>query len=190
MRKDLGKQSGIFPMPVILLAAYDENKDVGVMAVSWCGMLSQEQVVLNLVNSWNTVKNIMHSKAFTVNLVSEEYLKQADFLGLVSGNKIPNKFEKSGFHAIESEYVNAPIIKELPVALECELENIRDEDGLKRVVGTIVNISVDESVYDEDGLVEPLKFKSVVYDPFRNDYYSVGEKLGDAWKLGADVLQN
>ena len=190
MRKDLGKQSGIFPMPVILLAAYDENKDVGVMAVSWCGMLSQEQVVLNLVNSWNTVKNIMHSKAFTVNLVSEEYLKQADFLGLVSGNKIPNKFEKSGFHAIESEYVNAPIIEEMPVALECELENIRDEDGLKRVVGTIVNISVDENALDENGMVEPLKFNAVIYDPFRNDYYNVGEKLGEAWKVGADLMQN
>ena len=190
MRKDLGKLTGMFPSPVALVATYDENKNVDVIVATWCGMCADTRVVINVRESSKTLQNIKYSKAFTLSIANEKYLAQVDFLGMSSAKKMPDKFERTGLHAFESDYVNAPIIDELPLALECEFEELRDENGSKRIVGKIINISVDENVLDDNGTVEPEKLCAVAFDPYGLNYYGIGKKVTDAFKIGTDILYN
>ena len=190
MRKDLGKLTGIFPCPVTVVATYDENKNVDVMLATWCGMCSGEHVVINVGETSKTLQNIKYSKAFTLSMADRKYLAQVDFLGMSSAKKMPDKFERTGFHAVESDYVNAPLIEELPLTLECEFEELRDEREMKRIVGKIINISADESVLDHNGTVEPEKLNAVVFDPYGLNYFGIGSKVADAYKIGSEISYN
>ena len=106
-------------------------------------------------------------------------------MGLVSGNKEPDKFAKAGFHATKSEFVDAPLIDELPMAVECRLVSYDPESC--RLVGEIVNVSADESVLDEDGKIDPDKLRPITFDPIHNAYRVLGEKVGNAFKDGAKL---
>ena len=189
MRKDLGSLPAGFPMPVLMVAAYDENGKVNVMNVAWGGICGMDKIALNLAPERKTLANIKASKAFTVALADEAHIKEADFLGIASGNTMPDKFERSGLHAVKSSHVNAPIIEEFPLTMECRLEEVRECFGEMRVVGTIVNVNVDEKVLDEKGKVDAKKLNAVTFDQFRNGYYSVGEKIAQAWNAGAGLMK-
>ena len=182
MKKDLGIVQAVFPMPVLMVASYDENGVPDVMNASW-GMISKpDQITLYLSEPHKTVKNIRFSKAFTVSLATEEMVVASDYVGVESGRKVPDKFEKSGFHATKSEFVNAPLIDELPVALECKVKSF--ENGI--LLGEIVNVSADDSVIT-DGKVDLEKFKPITFDPFNNAYIGLGKKVGNAFKDGMEL---
>lgn len=189
MRKDLGKQPAIFPMPVLMIAAYDENGTVNVMNAAWgmtCGM---DKIALFIDEDHKTTKNIRAVKAFTVSLADRDHMDVADFYGIATGNKMPDKFTKSGYHAEKSAHVNAPIITEFPVALECELAEIVDTDHLHAVVGTIVNVSADEKVLSENGKIDPLRLNALIFDQFQSGYYVATEKVGQAWDAGKEIMK-
>lgn len=189
MRKDLGKQPAVFPMPVLMIAAYDENGTVNVMNAAWgmtCGM---DKIALFIDEGHKTTKNIRAVKAFTVSLADRDHMDVADFYGIATGNKMPDKFAKSGYHAEKSAHVNAPIITEFPVALECELAEIVDTDHLHAVVGTIVNVSADEKVLSENGKIDPLKLNALIFDQFQSGYYVTTEKVGQAWDAGKEIMK-
>ena len=110
-----------------------------------------------------------------------------DYVGIVSANQVPDKFQRAGFHAEKASQVDAPLIRELPMALECEL--VRYDPGTGRMVGRIVNVCADEAVLDETGKVDASKLNAFVFDQFRSGYYAIGEKVGQAWHTGAPLMK-
>jgi len=189
MRKDLGVQPAVFPMPVLMVAAYDENGTVDVMNAAWGMICGHGKIALFIDEDHKTTKNIRVSKAFTVSLADKDHMDVADFYGIATGNKMSDKFEKSGYHAEKSAHVNAPVVTEFPVTLECELAEIVETENLHAVVGKIVNVSADEKVISENGKVDPLKLKALIFDQFQAGYYVAGEKVGQAWNAGKALME-
>ncbi|MBQ9062855.1 MAG: flavin reductase family protein [Eubacterium sp.] len=189
MKKALGAVPAVFPMPVLMIAAYDENGKVNVMNAAW-GMISEmNKITLFIGEGHKTTQNIHKTKAFTVALADREHMEAADFFGIATGNMMEDKFERTGFTAVKSEFVNAPVIEEFPVVMECELEQTIYTDTFHAVVGKIVNTSAEEKVLDENGKIDPEKIDALVFDIFQNGYYVVGEKVGKAWNAGANMMK-
>ena len=189
MRKDLGIQPALFPMPVLMVAAYDENGLVNVMNAAWGTACDMDKVALIIDEDHKTTKNIRAVKAFTVSIADRAHMETAHFFGIATGNTMPDKFARSGCHAEKSENVNAPIITEFPVTLECELAEIVDTENLHAVVGKIVNVSADEAVLSENGKIDPAKLNALIFDQFQSGYYVAGEKVGQAWHAGAAMMK-
>ena len=189
MRKDLGPLPALYPMPVLMVAAYDENGVVNVMNAAWGTACDMDKVALIIDEDHKTTKNIRAVGAFTVSIADLAHMEAADFFGIATGNTMPDKFARSGCHAEKSAHVNAPIIPEFPVTLECELAEIVDTENLHAVVGKIVNVSADESVLSENGKVDPAKLNALIFDQFQSGYYISGEKVGQAWHAGAPMMK-
>ena len=189
MRKNLGKQPAIFPMPVLMVTAYDENGTVQVMNAAWGMICGMDKVALFIDEDHATTKAIRQTGAFTVSLADRDHMDAADYYGIATGNKMPDKFAKSGYHAEKSEFVDAPVITEFPVALECELAEITETENLHAVVGRIINVSADEKVLTDDGKVDPLKLNALIFDQFQRGYYVATEKVGQAWNAGKDMMK-
>lgn len=187
MKKDLGVISAVYPMPVLMVAAYDENGKVNVMNAAWGQIAASDKIALFISEGHKTTKNIRKTKAFTVALADKAHVKEADFFGIATGNKMEDKFERSGLHAVKSAHVNAPVIEEFPVTMECELDDIV-EGSIHAVVGKIVNVVADESVLAENGKVDPAKLNALMFDQFQNGYYVTGEKVGQAWNAGKELM--
>ncbi len=179
----------VFPMPVLMVAAYDEQGKVNVMNAAWGTICDMDKIALIIDDEHKTTQNIRKVKAFTVSLADKEHIAEADFFGIASGNKISDKFERTGFHAAKSALVNAPIIEEFPVSMECELAEIVETANLFAVVGKIVGVSADEEVLDANGKVDPLKLNALIFDQFQHGYYAVGEKVGQAWNAGKELME-
>ena len=189
MRKDLGKQPAVFPMPVLMIAAYDKNGTVQVMNAAWGMVCDMDKIALFIDEDHATTKAIRQTGAFTVSIADREHMDVADFFGIATGNKMPDKFAKSGYHEEKSSHVNAPIITEFPVTMECELAEIVETENLHAVVGKIVNTSADERVLAENGKVDPMKLNALIFDQFQAGYYTAGEKVGQAWNAGAGMMK-
>lgn len=189
MKKDLGVIPAVYPMPVLMVAAYDENEKVNVMNVAWGQICDEDKIILFIGEGKKTWLNIKASKAFTVAPADEAHVDAADFFGIASGNKINDKFERTGYHAVKSDKVHAPVIEEFPVAMECELLEMLDTEHVSGIVGRIVNVKAEESVLDGSGKVDPLKLKALTFDQFAHGYYSTGEKVAQAWNAGAELMK-
>jgi len=179
MRKDFGAKTWFYPLPVLIVGTYDENGNA--MNVAWGGVYDTNQVILSLSADHKTTKNIRTKEAFTISFGDLAHVVACGYVGLVSGNKEQNKLEKAGFTTEKSKFVDAPIIRELPMTLECRLVKI-NEDG--SIIGEIVNISIDESILGEDGLVDVTILQPISYDPVHDDYIVLGEKVGRAFHDG------
>ena len=190
MLKDLGcSLPAVYPMPVLMVATYGEDEKVDVMAVAWGSICGMDKIALYLAKDRKTLKNINARKAFTVSLADEAHLKEIDFLGTASGNTTPDKFERTGLHAVKSKNVDAPVVEEFPVTMECKLEEVRDCFGEMQVVGTIVNVLAEEKTLDEAGKVNAEKINAVIFDQFRNTYYTSGKEVAKAWRVGAELMK-
>ncbi|MDE7313912.1 MAG: flavin reductase family protein [Eubacterium sp.] len=184
MRKDFGAKTWMYPLPVLIIGTYDEDGNADAMNAAWGGIYDANQVILCLSEGHKTTKNIRAKKAFTISFADEEHVAACDYVGIVSGNKEPDKLKKAGFTVTKSACVDAPIINELPMALECRLVKF-NEDG--NVVGEIVNVSADESVLDGNGMVDPAKLRPISYDPVNNGYLVLGGRVGSAFSDGAKI---
>ena len=183
MRKNIKTTEAIFPMPVLLVATYNDDGTVDVMNAAWGTMLSRDYVALNLTETHKTVKNIKARKAFTVSIADVNHTVEADYFGVVSGNDTKNKFENSGLTATKSENIDAPIINELPLCMECEfIEYQSDEYGIG-VIGKVINVTADESVMKDDK-VDISSVNAIAFDPYTHGYYKVTERVGEAFKDG------
>lgn len=183
MRKNFGAKPLCYPQPVFIIAAYDENGVPNAMNAAWGGISEANELSMCLTPSHKTVKNILARGAFTVSMGTAAYATACDYVGLVSGNDVPDKMEKAGFHTCKSEFVDAPLIAELPMAMECKLVSYDAESH--RMVGEIVNVSADESVLNENGNADPAKFEPITFDPMNNAYLALGRKVGNAFADGA-----
>ncbi len=189
MKKDLGVIPSVYPMPVLMIAAYDEAGNVNVMNAAWGMTCDTDKIALFIDEDHKTTKNIRQSKAFTVALADRAHMAEADFFGIATGNKMPDKFARTGFHAVKSTRVNAPIIEEFPLVMECELAEVVETENLHAVVGKVVNVAAEEAVLDEKGKVDAEKLQALMFDQFRNGYYVTGEQAGRAWNAGKDLMK-
>ena len=171
-------------MPVLIIGTYDENGTPNAMNAAWGGIYDINQVMICLADDHKTTENIKKTGDFTVSFATAKTVVPCDYVGIVSANDVPDKFEKAGFHATKSEYVNAPIIDELPMTVECKLIKF-NEDGI--CIGEIVNVSVDESILDEKGNVDAKLLAPVIYDGVTHSYWSFGEKVGKAFLDGKKI---
>lgn len=185
MRKNFGAKPLCYPQPVFILAAYDENGVPNAMNAAWGGISEANEISLCISEGHKTTANLLVSKAFTVSMATADTVVACDYVGVASGNKVPDKMEKAGFHCTKSEFVNAPLIDELPMAVECVLKSYDPETC--RLVGEIVNVSADESVLGENGKVDPAKLRPITFDPMNGAYCVVGEKVGNAFKDGLQI---
>ena len=184
MRKNFGPNPWLYPQPVLIIGTYDEDGRADAMNAAWGGTYDTHLVELCLSDDHKTTKNIKAKGAFTVSFADVANLVACDYVGIVSGNDASDKMEKAGFHATKSEFVDAPIIVELPLTLECKLVKFT-EDGI--VIGEIVNVSADERILSEDGKVDTEKLNAIVFDPISAIYRKVGEKVGNAFHDGAKL---
>ncbi len=182
MRKNFGAKPLCYPQPVFIIATYGEDGTPDAMNAAWGGISEQNEISMCLGANHKTVSNIQHRKAFTVSMADVSHVVSCDYVGLVSGNHVPDKFSRAGFHAVPSSFVDAPLIEELPIALECRLIEYDSESC--RLRGEIVNVSVDERVLDSEGKVDVSQVAPIIFDPFNHDYLSVGPKVGDAFSVG------
>ena len=179
MRKNLKPKAYIYPLPVLIIGTYDENGTPNAMNAAWGTVCDTAQVAICLTATHKTVKNLLKTKAFTVAMADSRNVIPADFVGVISGNDEPNKLAKTGWTIAKSEFVNAPIIEELPLVLECKLVSYDTETEI--CIGEVVNVSVDESILDTNGKFDLTKFKPLCYDTSGRSYYTFGEKVGQAF---------
>ena len=184
MRKNFGAKCWLYPMPVLIVGSYDENGVPNAMNAAWGGIYDTNLVMVCLADDHKTTDNIKKSGAFTLSFATTKTVAPADYVGIVSANDVPDKLNRAGFHTTKSEFVNAPLIDELPMAVECRLLKF-NEDGI--CIGEIVNISADESVLDSEGKVDAKKLDPIIYDSVSHAYWSFGEKVGSAFSDGKSI---
>ena len=182
-RVNFGAKPNMFPMPVLIIGTYDENGVPNAMNAAW-GMISDFKEISISLSEHKTTANLRARKAFTVSMATEDFVEACDYVGIVSANNVPNKFEKAGFHVIKSDFVDAPLIEELPMALECKVKSF--EDGI--LVGEIVNVCADEKVLT-DGRIDPAKLKPITFDPVNNVYTGLGKVVGAAFGSGKQLKE-
>lgn len=183
MRTKLNITEGIFPMPVLMVATYNEDGSDNAMNAAWGTMQERDTVVLNLTESHKTVKNIKARGAFTVSIADAAHLVEADYFGVESGNRVPDKFARSGLTAAKAELVDAPVIQEFPICLECEFIEYQDGKYGCGVIGKVVNVTADEKVMT-DGRIDMSKVNAIAFDPYTHGYYRVTERVGEAFQDG------
>ena len=181
MRKNFGSQHWLFPQPVLMIATYNEDGTPDIMNAAWGGISDSDEISISISNTHKTAKNLLKRGAFTVSFATAAQVTACDYVGLVSGNKVPDKFARAGFHAVKSEFVDAPLVEELPMALECRVRSYDTETDILR--GEIVNVCADETILT-DGKIDPAKLRPIVFDPVNHDYLELGAKAGKAFSEG------
>lgn len=164
----------------MIIGTYDADGKPNAMNAAWGGIVGSDEIIIDL-GAHKTTENIELKKAFTISIGDADHVVACDYVGIESGSKFADKMAKTGFTTTKSEFVDAPVINELPLALECEL--IKVIDGCK-YLGRIKNVSADEKILDESGSVSLAKFFPIIFDPSGNGYYKLGKKVGQAWSSG------
>ena len=182
MRKNFGAKAMCYPMPVFIIGTYNADGTPNAMNAAWGGISEETEITICIDAGHKTAENLLARKAFTASMATAKMLTACDYVGIVSGNKVPDKFARAGFHATKSEFVDAPLIDELPMALECQVISYDVESC--RLVGRIVNVSADESVLSENGKVDPAKLQPITYDPMNHKYLVLGDIVGQAFQDG------
>ena len=185
MRKNFGAKPLLYPQPVFIIATYGEDGAPNAMNAAWGGLSEENEITICVSAGHKTTKNIIAKGAFTVSMADADHVKECDYVGIVSGNKEKDKLKKAGFTVIKSEFVDAPIILELPMTVECKLKSYDPETC--RLIGEIVNVSADESVLNGEGRVDPMKLRPITFDPMNNAYHVIGERVGAAFSDGLEL---
>lgn len=186
MRRNFGSKPWFYPLPVLIIGTYDENEKTNAMNAAWGGLYDTDLVELCLSQGHKTTKNILLKKAFTISFATNATVIASDYVGIVSGNNTPNKMESTKFTTTKSQFVDAPIIHEFPFTLECEYVRQTSEGN---IIGRIMNISIDESILDQNGKVDLEKFKPIAFDPVNNEYVEVGGFVAKAFDAGKALIK-
>ena len=181
MRKNFGAKPILYPQPVFIIATYNEDGTPNAMNAAWGGISEADQITMCISEDHQTTKNVLARGAFTVSRATADTVVACDYVGVVSGSKVPDKLARAGFHVTKSEFVDAPIIDELPMAVECRLLSYDAESC--RMVGQVVNVCADESVLT-GGRIDPAKLRPITYDGMNHTYLVLGEKVGNAFSDG------
>ena len=184
MRKDLGVKPYLYPQLVMIIGTYDEFGKPNAMNAAWGGIVDMNRISIAL-SMHNSTANILKRKAFTVSMATSKEVVACDFVGVVSMNKDSEKMKKTGWHEVRSEVVDAPYFEELPLTLECELVSYDEESEI--LIREIKNVLVDETILDENEKIDIAKLDDICFDPSNHGYYTLGSKVGTAFKDGFKV---
>lgn len=184
MRKNFGPKPILYPQPVFIIATFDEAGRPNAMNAAWGGISEEDEITICVDSAHKTAANLKATGAFTVSMADVDHMAACDYVGIISGNKEPNKLEKAGFHTIKSEFVNAPIIEELPMALECKVLSYDEETC--RLIGKVINVCADERILT-DGKIDPKKLQPITFDPVGHTYIALGETVGRAFFDGTKL---
>ena len=181
MRKNFGAKPILYPQPVFIIATYNEDGTPNAMNAAWGGISESDQITMCIDSGHKTAENVLARGAFTVSMATADTVVACDYVGVVSGSKVPDKVAKAGFHTTRSEFVDAPVIDELPMAVECKLISYDPESC--RMVGQVVNVCADDTVLT-DGKIDPMKLRPITFDGMNHTYLVLGEKVGNAFSDG------
>ena len=181
MRKNFGAKPILYPQPVFIIASYNEDGSANAMNAAWGGISEENEITMCIDAGHKTTQNVLARRAFTVSMATEDFVAECDYVGIASGNKVPDKLEKCGMHAEKSAFVDAPLIAELPMAVECKLVSYDPETC--RMVGEVVNVCAEESILT-DGKIDPAKLRPIVFDGVHHSYHALGAKVGKAFSDG------
>ena len=184
MRKNFGAKPFMYPMPVLTIATYNDDGTPNAMNAAWGCIADMNRIAIYVSAGHKTMANIHARSAFTVSMADADHIAACDYVGIVSGNDVPDKFAKTGLHVTKSAFVDAPVIDELPMTLECRMVSYDAESEL--LIGEIINISADESILT-DGKIDPEKLRPITFDPVHNAYRVIGEQVGKAFSDGAKL---
>lgn len=188
MKKSIKNKTVVTPLPVLIVATYDENGTPDAMNAAWGGQCDYHKIALNLANGHKTTENIRKNREFTVSIGTLDTMTLSDYVGIVSANKIIDKLAKADVHVSKAPNVNAPIIEEYPLTMECRAISINEENGGTRVVGEVVNLLAEESILDEKGNVDFDKLCPISYDSERHTYRVLGSNVGHAFSDGKKLI--
>ena len=186
MRQNLGMKRYLYPQPVLIIASYDENGVPDAMNAAWGGISEFNQIAMCISAEHKTTKNILQRGAFTVSMADGAHVAECDYVGLVSANDVPDKLERAGLHTIPSEFVDAPLIEELPLALECKLISYNEETCI--MLGEIINCSADERILTSEGKIDVARLDAITFDESNMAYRRIGCKAGDAFAEGKKFM--
>ncbi len=186
MKKDINKKEGIFPMPVLMVATYNDDGTVNVMNAAWGTMVDRGIIALNLTETHKTVQNIKKRGAFTVSIADAAHVVEADYFGMATGKKVADKLAAAKMTAVKSSHVDAPIINEFPICMECEFIEFQGDAYGLGVIGKVVNTCAEERVMKGDE-VDVSLVEAIAFDPYTHGYYKVGERVGEAFEEGAKL---
>lgn len=185
MKIDFGSKPVMYPEPVLIVATYNDDGSCNAMNAAWGGIHEDHEIALCLSPEHKTVENILKRKAFTVSMATEDTVVGCDYVGIVSGNDVRDKFSKAGFHATKSKNVDAPMIDELPMCIECRMISYNEKNC--ELIGEIINVSADESI-TTDGKIDPFKLRPIIYDGMNHKYMSIGKNVGNAFSDGKKLF--
>ena len=185
MRHNFGAKAMVYPMPVFIIGSYAKDGTPDAMNAAWGGISEEREISICISPEHKTTENIIERGAFTVSIADVENAVAADYVGIVSANDVPDKIVRAGWHATKSEFVDAPIFDELPMALECKLISYDKESC--RLVGEIINVSADERIIGNDRKIDLSKFHPITYDPIHHTYRSLGDVVGHAFSDGRKI---
>lgn len=185
MKQSLGAKAYLYPMPVLVIGTYNDDGTPDAMTMAWGGVCDFGKVALNLEEEHLTSDNVKKHMAFTLAIADSAHIAEADYVGTVSGKKVPDKVAKCGLHAVKSAHVDAPVFEEFPLTLECKVLELQHGIGGFRVLGEIVNTLADPSILGADGEIDSEKVDAAIFDTAHSAYYRTGEKLGTAWEMGS-----
>lgn len=188
MKKSFGPKTLVYPTPVWCIGSYDKTDRPNITTVAWGGICCSKPpcVTVSLRKTRYAYDNIIQRRAYTVNVPSEKFVKEADYFGIVSGRDV-DKFAATGLTPVKSELVDAPYVQEFPMVMECRLVNTFDMGAHTQFVGEIIDVKVDEGVLDEKGLPDIQKVSPLVYTPEVRNYYGIGTLIGEAYSIGKGI---
>lgn len=183
MGTKLNITEGISPMPALMIGTYNEDGSVNVMNAALGTMQERDIVALNLTETHKTVQNIKAQGGFTVSIADAAHMVEADYFGVESGNRVTDKFARSGLTASKAETVDAPVINEFPICLECQFIEYQDGEYGCGVIGKMVNVTADERIM-MNGRIDMARVQAIAFDPYTHGCYKVTERVGEAFKDG------
>ena len=181
MRKNFGAKPILYPQPVFIIATWNEDGTANAMNAAWGGISESNEITMCIGDNHRTTRNVLARGAFTVSMGTADTVRECDYLGVISDDETPDKLTRCGFTAVPSDFVDAPVIQQLPMAVECRLRHYDPETC--RMVGEIVNVCADESVLT-DGKIDPAKLRPITFDGANGTYHVLGEKVGSAFSDG------
>jgi flavin reductase (DIM6/NTAB) family NADH-FMN oxidoreductase RutF len=188
LKKSIGAKTIVYPTPVFIVGTYDSKWKPNAMAAAWGGICCSKppSVAVSLREATYSYGNILERKAFTINLPSEQYVREADFFGIASGRD-RDKFSTAGLTPVRSELIEAPYIEEFPVFLECRLTQTVEIGLHTQFIGEILDVKADGSVLDENGAIDVEKVRPFWWAPDSRGYWGIGRHLGQAWSIGKEL---
>jgi flavin reductase (DIM6/NTAB) family NADH-FMN oxidoreductase RutF len=188
MKKSLGAKTLVYPTPVLVVCTYDEEGTPNAMTAAWGGICcsSPPCVAVSLRKATSTYGNLLAKKAFTVNISTENYIREVDYFGIVSGKK-ENKFAKTGLTPVKSDLVDAPYIKEFPVNLECKIINVTELGLHTQFIGEVIDAKIDDDLLEKGDQPVIEQIKPLIYAPDSRGYYAIGKQIAQAFSIGNEL---